>query len=542
MSFLKKLLYYCLLAGIVLVAIEGMARVAYYAAWGEGYDPGRPGDSDEFYPSPPPTAPPYDSAVGQIIQPIRVFHPYYGHTPVAPWNEQNVMPPPGEADDAVVIGVMGGSVAHHVMPAFRRAVYRYFLDNDLGRRPVVVNLAYLSVKQPQQVMITANILLLGGEFDLLVNLDGYNETRYPVEFDSPVEPLAFPFMPAKWNLFNLTAGETLLFGRIHDLRAAQLARERAAQGGFWRHTAVFGIINRYQEQRIERQIAGLYQELESIGRQQYSLQRFGPRREYQSLGEVLEGIARFWYLSSLLLADLAELSGAEYYHFLQPNQYIPNTKPLSQEELAKAYVDDSDKNLYRRGYPLLARQGASLRRQGINYFDLTRIYADIPETIYIDRCCHVNERGNELLAAAILRRLEPALRPAAGKAADEPVSGLTAAQRPAPADKLLLNGDFRVYRRGSNWLAYVKEGCTPEERAAKFFLHITPVDAADLPPARREHGFDNRDFAFAEAGGGMVEGKCVVERRLPSYPIASVHTGQYDRRGIIWSGEVPFQE
>ena len=529
MSFLKKSIYYCLLAGIVVIAIEVMARVAYYAAWGEVYDGGGMG-------LPAHTPPP---ALEQELKPNRVLHPYYGHTPVDFEHKRGALPP--RRDDTVIIGALGGSVTHFVMPALRQAVYRYFLDNGLGRRPVVVALASQSGRQPQQVMITADTLLLGGEFDLLVNLDGYNEIHRTGNFDAPAKLRSFPFRPFGWKALNRTAAGDSLVGSIGSLREEQLAWERAAQGGLWRYTAVFGMISRYRRQSIEGQIANLYPKISGAG-DDYSLERYGPHGGYENLGEVQEAAARLWYRSSLLLADLAELSGAEYYHFLQPNQYIPNSKPFSREELAIAYDVSSGENPYSRGYPLLAEYGMELRRRGVNYFDLTRIYADTRETIYVDACCHVNERGNELLAAAILRQLEPALRRAALGRDGAAVSGLAAARRPQPADKLLLDGDFRVYRRGGNWLAYVKEGCTPEERAAQFFLHITPVDGGDLPAARQGHGFDNRDFGFAAAGGGIVAGKCVVEQRLPGYPIAGIRTGQYDRRGTIWSGEFHFQE
>ena len=39
--------------------------------------------------------------------------------------------------------------------------------------------------------------------------------------------------------------------------------------------------------------------------------------------------------------------------------------------------------------------------RGVRFHDLTRIFENHPETIYRDTCCHVNQRGNELLGEAI---------------------------------------------------------------------------------------------------------------------------------------------
>ena len=74
------------------------------------------------------------------------------------------------------------------------------------------------------------------------------------------------------------------------------------------------------------------------------------------------------------LARLAELGGADYYHFLQPNQHLPGAKPLSAEELQLAYKPQEVYGYFAaKGYPLLQQLNPDLQRQGINYFDLTRI-------------------------------------------------------------------------------------------------------------------------------------------------------------------------
>ena len=94
--------------------------------------------------------------------------------------------------------------------------------------------------------------------------------------------------------------------------------------------------------------------------------------------------------------------------------------------------------------------------------------------------------------------------------------------------------DFDVYLRG-NGLAYLKEPCAPGDSDARFFLHITPADAADLPADRRERGFVNMDFRFADYGMD-IGGKCVAERELPDYAIERIRTGQNAaaRGGAEW--------
>ena len=110
-----------------------------------------------------------------------------------------------------------------------------------------------------------------------------------------------------------------------------------------------------------------------------------------------------------------------------------------------------------------------------------------------------------------------------------------AARREALAGEPLARSFFDIYRDGRE-LTYVRDGCTEAEAEARFFLHAVPADAGDLPEHRREHGFDNLDFALA-ARGARIDGNCVAVVRLPDYPIATVRTGQYDGTGALWTAE-----
>ena len=95
---------------------------------------------------------------------------------------------------------------------------------------------------------------------------------------------------------------------------------------------------------------------------------------------------------------------------------------------------------------------------------------------------------------------------------------------------------FDVYLRGTG-LAYLKENCESGDADARFFLHIIPADPAELPTDRREFGFANLDFQFADYGGRIGD-KCVVERELPDYAIERVRTGQFVRgEGRLWGAE-----
>ena len=97
--------------------------------------------------------------------------------------------------------------------------------------------------------------------------------------------------------------------------------------------------------------------------------------------------------------------------------------------------------------------------------------------------------------------------------------------------------NFDLYVQ-DNRLIYLRESCAAADTAAGFFLHIVPVDVADLPAERQADGFANLDFAF-NRWGGSFDGKCLAAAPLPDYPIKEMRTGQHiPGQGEVWAAEL----
>ena len=530
MSRSKKVLFYCIMAVMTLAVIEGMAQAAYYIAYGEVNQAPLSG------PGP---------AVGGAVTPWsrliwRASHPYYGFTQADAASDINRFPPPRREDGVVLIALLGGSVSRDAADAFRRALEAWFQEHDIPARPVLVQLAYAAFKQPQQVIQIANTLAIGAEYDIIVNLDGYNELNFALR--NYFENGLFPFYPHYWELQHLgsTDTEKLVASRIYALRQREQQLAASAAARPWRWSAFYGIVHRYLRESAAAQIADLNHELDAADSSEYRLRRYGPALDAATDEyELSRMAARVWYRSSVLLAELSRAAGAEYYHFHQPNQYVPDSKPFSDQELARAIAPDRWGTVaYRDAYPLLLRLGDELRRQGINYYDLTQIFADNLETLYIDACCHLNKRGSELLAASMVQRLAPTLRNRAALAAarvgggGEMTAGTAldpAAQESSPVHAVnKLYFDVRL-SDDDGTLRYSRDDCRPADVAAPFFVRIAPVDAADLLPGGAASGYNSDDFSFDQDGGMLdAAGRCVVEYRLPEYDIAHILTGQHN--------------
>lgn len=138
----------------------------------------------------------------------------------------------------------------------------------------------------------------------------------------------------------------------------------------------------------------------------------------------------------------------------------------------------------------------------------------------------------ELADGAVYRR--------ASRAAPRP-DHLRSAERAAASGALgrpAAEGKFAVYLDrntgiypGRSALVYHRRPCSEEDVRAKFRLHLFPSSGQSLPPDRRRHGFDNRDFVFGAygriLGGESGERACAAVVPLPRYEAARFTTGQF---------------
>src|SRR5262249_49097951 len=102
----------------------------------------------------------------------------------------------------------------------------------------------------------------------------------------------------------------------------------------------------------------------------------GPEYSVSSDEQMFQDLAEMWVRGSLQMKRLCDANGIRYFHFLQPNQYLVDTKPMNEEERHVAYREDQP---YRAGvvggYPFLRKKGKELSAQGVQFFDLTQIFA-----------------------------------------------------------------------------------------------------------------------------------------------------------------------
>ena len=435
-----------------------------------------------------------------------MLHPYYGHAPRSYRSDLNILPPPRRRDGTVVIAMLGGSVAQAVAPLLRNAVFQHLLQRGTGIEPVFLDLTNNGYHQPQQAIILANLLVNGGEFDAIVNLDGHEEIVAPLINTSAG---VYPFFPRRWSGMVITPDRQALLGRRQALLDERNDILHAGWAEFLYGSATFRFWRSFRLALNNEQLSQLEQEW-LVGSGSYDLMKHGPRVSYEPNALQEESVA-VWRRSSWLLSAMADINDAAYYHFLQP-QYAPASGPKPGEELATVFESNgltlAD---YPQSYAMLVQAGQELEQEGVEFVDLSQLSVESGDAIYEGACCRLTERGTELLAERVLQRLV--------EETDWFDEESSTTGNLAPVGQ----GDFDVYQAG-NYMAYAKRPCAPEDTDASFFLRVEP--APDDPAASTaQGGVEEWSWSFEQSGARFAD-QCVATVPLGYYEEARVHTGQ----------------
>jgi hypothetical protein len=262
--------------------------------------------------------------------------------------------------------------------------------------------AIAGYKQPQQLLAVNYLISLGARIDLLINIDGFNEITLPFNDNYPNG--VFVFYPTMWK--DLTAG-------LGDARRRTLIGELTLADGVrttlsgWFSSAVLdrSMIANLTWVLADNVLSGKARQLlDELERSPGTLATFqkGPSNE-GSPDELRERLAENWAVSSRLVNDLAKSGRFAYVHVLQPNQYVPGSKPLSEREREIAIsTTPGVAETTARGYELLAGRIPELKEAGVDFLDATMVFQNVREDLYFDTCCHFNKQGNDILLDAVM--------------------------------------------------------------------------------------------------------------------------------------------
>lgn len=408
-------------------------------------------------------------------------------------------------DNALVVGIFGGSVAQHY--AFWAADSKSSILKELarrtGRRLVILPFTVGGGKQPLQTQALAYALSLGQRFDVVINLDGYNEvyiswlnaTKYGVAASMPFAKLVV----GQENLFadRLSTGDN----------AGSVKRRRDMLVG-WSERTRSAIVHYLVK------MVGVYYANVSARLEQETTQRRADARYLMQLtpapkGYAVQDVVNLWLNGSVSMAAMARAHGAAYIHVLQPSQYYSNRRFTAQEVGEFNVLGQGDaplREIVPEAYDAFRSQADKLRTAGVRFVDATGIFETDTRTMYYDWCCHFNHAGNELLDQLLVPHILAALQ-----------------GQPAPPDAPVkaLGG------RGSAFRAY------DIERLAGVRELLAQAKTADLPSAEaallKAIAATNSAYAagVAEAAEPLLDSYLELARLHATHEKSALAAGHY---------------
>jgi len=281
--------------------------------------------------------------------------------------------PLSKGKDDFIIGILGGSVADSFANQVKSS--SNFIDAlkqsipELRNKNIrLVNLACPGYKQPQQFVVFSAFMDF---LDAIVQVDGWNEVWIRSEMPAFSEVFYNNRAGTEWSLGGLSLATSFLEGFEQFTNASSLF---AAS----RTTRFLDLVG---HRLIDRRATGIMKS------------RKGPL----SIPETGDRPIATWTKYAKLEMELAHGAGIRAFFFLQPSRYLAGSKSLSKSEIR---IGDA------QGFKETEAQFERLRARAANelhgrVIDLADVFAHEGHEVYIDNCCHVNDRGNEIMADRI---------------------------------------------------------------------------------------------------------------------------------------------
>lgn len=329
-----------------------------------------------------------------------VSHPVFGHvgngSSVNNFGFSDSKPFPWSKDPSNFnIGLLGGSVAIQIFNQLKKELQQskevQRFQSLCGKNVVLHNLALGAGKQPQQLFIFQYFL---DRIQMAVNLEGVND----VFFDpGPGVPSAFPSTTSL--LFRMTEQRKEIVNKLREVRKQQVWILRASESKLANSALIRFLLN--------KRFFSLEQ---AYVREEDALRKSFPPIEN---GVFPEGKIRYkeltenWARYVQLQWEIAKAYKVPQIFLIQPSGYLPESKPMSEEEKKIAlHSDPKIQNERREAIQSLYSRANELFRNRVPVKGLGDIFQKQKDQVYSDDCCHLNEKGISLLAEAVKNELQ----------------------------------------------------------------------------------------------------------------------------------------
>ena len=277
--------------------------------------------------------------------------------------------------------IVGGSVASHISnnqgdhennnaPIYGRHIFSKTLLSLYPEKEFrVINAAYGGKKQPQQYFTAIYLDLIGVDYNLVINIDGFNEIALPITE-------------------NYQQGIPGIFPRSYFKKIEAFHKGMQCMNTLKTDVTFLPFLDFFNS--IRKRMC-----LVSIANPDNTAQLNFRKNSFQ---EYMADVQAIWARTSNKLNSFLSAKKKEYIHVIQPNQYLVGSKPLSNEELEYAYERNYPSEIINDYYSGLKTEMIESK----NILDLRYLFEKNEATLYRDACCHLNEKGMAIIAQDIV--------------------------------------------------------------------------------------------------------------------------------------------
>ncbi|MEK6334215.1 MAG: hypothetical protein AABM67_04645 [Acidobacteriota bacterium] len=369
---------------------------------------------------------------------IRQLHPYFGfvqsnnlqfqfsyskiaHLPnnfgfESPYN----YPLKKQNKDQFIVGVFGGSVGQSISMF---ELENHILKNSLqqltyfkNKEIIVLSFTAGSYKQPQQLLVLNYFLAMGQEFDLVINIDGFNEAalgflnyRHGIDVSMPDQAVITPLVS--------------LANKDVSLEELRLTLETMEDKGSMRdalaslkkcNLATCYLLSWVRVRYFAHKHYQALQKLDALRTAKepgkWSLVKINGIDTPLDDSTACEKIASIWADASLTIKNTLKERDTPYFHFIQPNQYYQTNRKFTEAETKIALNHQSPyEEAVIKGYPPILSRLEFLKQSGVDVYSAVNLFDNTPDIVYEDNCCHYNQVGNELFLKYISKTITDAL-------------------------------------------------------------------------------------------------------------------------------------
>lgn len=320
------------------------------------------------------------------------YHPYLAYT-----SDELIKASrhkPAAQKEAIVIGILGGSFAQSLANFLNTLKGKSLVDlfvkkNNIHKKILFLNFASGGYIQPQQLITS---VLYSKKADFFISIEGFNELSSVSNGPS--------CMPPEWNKFSVRYDPLY---RNFWMKSATLVKKTYLYiSRFSQYTNTTTLLSFLSQNVTSKFIYALYEKgikhNNNCKKDEIKLSKYTKK-----IDRWINNIKKHHKIMNGIDKKLITV--------MQPNQYDPHSKNMTTEE-KKLFLNYRNlQNEISDIYPLAGERFLEVKKTfSLSLLDFRKVFVFEKEKIYVDGCCHVNGRGNQILATKLLSELHKLIK------------------------------------------------------------------------------------------------------------------------------------